>query len=60
MHITHSNIWEVALDFSHTLLQVMTDDWKKNLTCKKCTDFDNSSEIIVGISIVDYSTKYVH
>lgn len=59
MHITHSNILEVVLDFPHILLQAMTDDWKENLTCKKCIDFDNSSEIIVGISIVDYSTKYV-
>lgn len=29
MHTTHSNILEPILDFLHTYLQVMTDDWKK-------------------------------
>lgn len=58
MHTTHSNILEPILDFSLTSLQVMTDDLKRKQH-GKCINFDNSSEFIVSISIVDYSNKYV-
>lgn len=48
MHTTYSNILEPVLDFSHTSLQVMTDDLKKKQH-GKYINFDNSSELIASV-----------